>query len=78
MKISAGMKFETADMHIVMSTIDGLRLTKTYTVSDKAGAIMDALGPSAVFPLAFTGIDEDEATGLARKFDWKAIQPQVR
>jgi hypothetical protein len=75
---SAGIKIETADMHINTSTIDGLQVTKTYTASNKAGAIMVALGPSAVFTLAFTGIDEDEATGLARKFDWKAMQGQVK
>jgi hypothetical protein len=75
---SAGIKIETADMHINTSTIDGLQVTKTYTVSNKAGAIMVALGPAAVFTLAFTGIDEDEALTLARTFDWKALQAQVK
>jgi hypothetical protein len=74
---SAGIKIETADMHINTSTIDGLQVTKTYTASNKAGAIMVALGPSAVFTLAFTGIDEDEALTLARKFEWKGMQAQV-
>jgi hypothetical protein len=75
---STGIKIETADMHINTSTIDGLQVTKTYTVSNKAGAIMVALGPAAVFTLAFTGIDEDEAFGLARKFDWAGMQAQVK
>ncbi len=75
---SAGIKIETADMHINTSTIDGMQVTKTYTVSNKAGAIMVALGPAAVFTLSYTGIDEDEAFGLARKFDWKAMQGQVK
>jgi hypothetical protein len=76
---SAGIKIETADMHINTSTIDGLQVTKTYTISNKAGAIMVALGPSAVFTLTFSGgVPEDEALGLARKFDWKAMQAQVK
>jgi hypothetical protein len=75
---NAGIKLETPDIHITTSTIDGLQVTKTYTVSAKSGAIVVALGPAAVFTLAYTGIDEDEAMGLARKFDWKAIQGQVK
>jgi|SRR5580700_2465265 hypothetical protein len=75
---SAGIKIETADMHINTSTIDGMQVTKTYTVSNKTGAIMVALGPAAVFTLSYTGIDEDEAFGLAKRFDWKAMQGQVK
>jgi hypothetical protein len=74
----AGIKIETADIHVTTSTIDGLQVTKTYTVSNKAGAIMVALGPAAVFTLSYTGISEDEAFGLAKKFDWKAMQGQVK
>jgi hypothetical protein len=75
---SAGIKVETADIHVTTSTIDGLQVTKTCTVSNKAGAIMVALGPAAVFTLSYTGITEDEAFGLAKKFDWKAMQGQVK
>lgn len=75
---NAGIKLETPDIHMTTSTIDGMQVTKTYTVSAKSGAILVALAPAAVFTLAYTGIDEDEAMGLARKFDWKAIQGQVK
>jgi hypothetical protein len=75
---SAGIKIETADMHINTSTVDDMQVTKTYTASNKAGAIMVALGPSAVLTVAFTGIDEDEALGLARKFDWKGMQAELK
>jgi hypothetical protein len=75
---SAGIKIETADMHMSTSTIDGLQVTKTYTISNKAGAVMVALGPAAVFTLTFTKVAEDEGTELARKFDWKAMQAQVK
>jgi hypothetical protein len=75
---SAGIKIETADMHIITATMDGFQVTKTYTVSNKAGAIMVALGPAAVFTLTFNNIPEDEAVTLARKFDWKAMQAQAK
>jgi hypothetical protein len=75
---SAGIKIETADVHVNTSTIDGMQVTKTYTVSNKTGAFMVALGPAAMFTLSYTGIGEDEAFGLARKFDWKAMQGQVK
>jgi hypothetical protein len=75
---NAGIKIETADLHINTSTIDSFQVTKTYTVSNKAGAIMVALGPAAVFTLVCNGIDEDEALGLARKFDWKGMQAEVK
>jgi hypothetical protein len=75
---SAGVKIETADMHIVTSTVDGMQVTKTYTGGSKSGAIMVGLGPSAVFTLTFSGVPEDEALGLAQKFDWKAMQAQVK
>src|ERR1019366_9114629 len=48
---STGIKIETDDMHMTTSTIDGMQVTKTYTVSNKAGAIMVALGPAAAFTL---------------------------
>jgi hypothetical protein len=75
---SAGIKFETADIHVGTSTVDGFQVTETYTVSNKTGAILVALGPSAVLTVAYNGIAEDEALGLAGKFDWKAIQAQVK
>jgi hypothetical protein len=74
----SGIKIETADMHIGTSTIDGFQVTKSYTISNKAGAIMVALGPAAVFTLACAGIAEDEAFTLAKKFDWKGMQALVK
>ena len=75
---SAGIKIETADMHMSTSTVDGLQVTKTYTVSNKSGAVMVGLGPSAAFTFTFTKVPEDEGMELARKFDWKAMQAQVK
>jgi hypothetical protein len=39
---------------------------------------MVGLGPSAAFTLTFTKVPEDEGMELARKFDWKAMQTQVK
>ena len=75
---NAGIKLETSDVHVTNETIDGMQVTKTYTVSNKSGAIVVALGGAAVLTLAYTGIPEEEAMGLARKFDWKAIQGLVK
>ena len=53
-----------------IETSDG----RTYTNNQKSGAIMVALGDSALFSLSYTGLTEDEAMALAQKFDWKAMQ----
>lgn len=75
---NSGFKLETAEMHMTTSTIEGLQVTKTYTNSSKSGAILVALGSNAVFALTYTGLPEDEAMGLAQKFDWKGIQALVK
>jgi len=75
--ISAGVKIETSEGRMYTSTIDGLLVTTTFTVKDKSGAILVALGPSALFTLSFNGVSEDEALTLARKFNWKAIQAAI-
>ena len=72
-----GMKFETGDARMSTSTIDGLQVTRTFNTRDKSGAILVALGASAVFTLSFNGIADDEALTLARKFNWKAIQAAI-
>jgi hypothetical protein len=72
--VNSGVKLETAEMHINTTTVDGLTVMRTFQVKDKSGTILVALGPSALFNLAFNGVPEDEALGLAKRFDWKAIQ----
>ena len=68
------MNIETSDGHMITSTINGMPVTRTYTNNQKSGAIMVALGDSALFSLSYTGLTEDEAMALAQKFDWKAMQ----
>jgi hypothetical protein len=72
--IQSGMKLETAEMRMNTATVDGFSVMRTFQMKDKSGAILVALGPSAVFSLNFNGVPDDEAFALARRFDWKAIQ----
>ncbi|HEY6254923.1 MAG TPA: hypothetical protein VIY51_03930 [Xanthobacteraceae bacterium] len=75
---SSGFKMETGDLRMSTATVDGMQVSKTYTISSKSGAILVALTGNAVFTLSYTGIDDEEAMGLAGKFDWKAIQAQAK
>jgi hypothetical protein len=70
----SAMNVETADGHMITSTINGLPVTKTYSMKDKSGAILIALGPNALLSSSHSGLTESEALQLAEKFDWKAIQ----
>jgi hypothetical protein len=70
----SAMNIETADGHMITSTINGLPVTKTYNVKGKSGAILIPLGPSALLSFSYSGMTEDEALQLAEKFDWKAMQ----
>jgi hypothetical protein len=74
---SDGVKIETSEGRLYTSTVDGLLVTTTFTVKDKSGAILVALGPSALFTLSFNDVAEDEALTLARKFNWKAMQAAI-
>lgn len=72
-----GMKIETSEGRMATSTIDDLRVITTFTKSYKSGAILVALGPSALFNLSFNGVAEDEALTLAKTFNWKAMQAAI-
>src|SRR5579863_2064256 len=69
-----GMKIEASEGRMNTSAIDGYQVTRTFNFKDKSGAILVALGGNSVFSISFNGIGDDEALGLAKKFDWKAIQ----
>jgi hypothetical protein len=70
----ANVSLETGDAHMHTTTVDGYRVAATYTVHDKSGVVMVALGSDVMFSMSFNGVAEDEGMTLARKFDWKAIQ----
>ena len=73
-----GMKIETSDGRMSTSPIDGFQVTRTFNFKDKSGAILIALGSNSVFSVSFDGIADDEALGIAKKFDWKAIQAAAK
>ena len=73
-----GMKIETSDGRMSTSPIDGFQVTRTFNFKDKSGAILIALGSNSVFSVSFNGIADDEALGIAKKFDWKAIQTAAK
>ena len=73
-----GMKIETSDGRMSTSPIDGFQVTRTFNFKDKSGAILIALGSNSVFSVSFNGIADDEALGIAKKFDWKAIQAAAK
>lgn len=70
----SAMNIQTSEGHMITSTIGGLAVSRTYNTAQKSGAIIVALGPNAMFSVAYNGLTEDEAMPLAQKFDWKAIQ----
>jgi hypothetical protein len=72
--IQSGMNIQTSDGHMVTATMRGMQVLKSFTTSQKSGALMVALGKDAMFSLTYNGITEDEALALAEKFDWKAMQ----
>ena len=69
-----GMNIETSEGHMIATTLNGFAVAKTYNNAQKSGALMVALGPAALFSVAYTAMTEDEALPLAQKFDWKAFQ----
>jgi len=73
----AKINLETSEGRMTTSTIDGLPATRTYNNKDKSGAVLVALGPAAMFSVSFNGLGDDEGLGLAKKFDWKAIQGAI-
>jgi hypothetical protein len=71
--INSGMKVETSDGHMLPGVIDGFKVLKTYNNNDKSGALMVALDKAVVLTFGYSGVGEDEAVGLARKLNWKAL-----
>jgi hypothetical protein len=72
--LQTGVNIETADGHMMTSTMQGLSVMKSFNIQQKSGAIIVALAKDAVFSFSYNGIAEDEAMALAQRFDWKAMQ----
>jgi hypothetical protein len=76
--MQAGMTYESTEGHMITGTQDGFKIMKTYNTAQKSGAIMVALSPTALLTVSYNGMTEDEALGLAKKFDWKAFQTMAQ
>lgn len=70
----AAMNIQTSEGHMITTTLNGFPVTKTYNTAQKSGALLIALGSSALMTVSYNGLSEDDALGFAQKFDWKAIQ----
>jgi hypothetical protein len=71
------MNIETSEGRMNTSTIDGVPVTRSFNIKAQSGAILVALGTSALLSINFKGISDDDALALARKFNWKALQAAV-
>jgi hypothetical protein len=71
--IQGGMKLQTSEVHVSVDVINGMKVAHTFTVKDQTGGIFVGLTDSALFSFGFTSVAEDEATALAKRFDWKAM-----
>lgn len=72
--IESGVKVETREARMSTTVVDGFKLARTYTIADKSGAVLVALSNNGVFSLNFSGIDDEEALTIAKRFNWKAMQ----
>ena len=68
------IKLETSEGHMITTTLNDFPVTKTYNIPQKSGALLIALGPSALLTVSYNGLSEDDALAMAKKFDWKAFQ----
>ncbi len=76
--LASGMKINTSEGHMLTDDIQGMKVLKTYTTAQKSGALVVALDKDAMFSFSYSGMTEDEALALAKKFDWKAIQAAAK
>lgn len=74
----SGMNIETSEGHMIVATVDGFPVVKTFTIKEKSGALLVKLGTAAMFSFSYNGLTEDEAVPLAKRFDWKAIQAMAQ
>lgn len=75
--LNAGMKLETAEMHMLSGDIGGFKALRTYNNNEKSGAIIVKLADDTIFNVSYRNISEDDALALTGKFDWKAMLAAV-
>ncbi|HLZ00855.1 MAG TPA: hypothetical protein VKR55_01745 [Bradyrhizobium sp.] len=72
--LQSAMNVQTSEGHMITATMHGMPVMKAFTVKDKSGSLIVALGKEAMFSFSYNGVSEEEALALAEKFDWKAMQ----
>lgn len=75
--VNAGMKIETADMHMLPGEIGGFKALRTYNNTEKSGALLVKLADDAILNISYRGISEEDALALAGKFDGKGMLAAV-
>ena len=75
--LRSAMNIETSEGRMNKSTIDGVRVMRSFNIKEQSGAILVALGTSALLNVTFRGIGDDDTLALAKKFNWKALQAAV-
>jgi hypothetical protein len=68
------MKQEIPGLRQSTSQVDGFTVLRSFNTKDNVGTVMVALSSNAAFSFVSLGIREDEAFGLARRFDWRGMQ----
>ena len=76
------MQAESASGKMEIVTIDGFKVQKIYNKQEQAGAVIVQLtsqgDQNGMFMLSFEGLAMEDGLQLARKFDWKQMQKQIR
>jgi hypothetical protein len=68
------MKNEIPGLRVSSSPVDGFTVLRTFAIRDNVSTIMVAFSSKAALSFVSTGITEDEAFRLARRFDWRGMQ----
>jgi hypothetical protein len=75
------MKAESLDTKVSITNIDGFNVQTVYEKNDKSCSVVVFLSQSqtkgAMFMLSGKGLSENEALGIAKKFNWKNMKATV-
>ena len=75
------MDFETEDLRTKASKVDGFDVMTTYTKPAKEGVVTVGLvrqpKNDGVLLMEFSGLSDEEALALAKKFDWSAMRKAI-
>jgi hypothetical protein len=79
--VMGDMKMETDAERMTVSTMDGHRVHASFSKDDKSGVIVVSLlqddKGGAIFSLTYSGLPEETAMALAKKFDWEEMKEEA-